>query len=78
MSEIAISRLSAKHQTTIPEKVRAALDLQAGDNVAFEIEDDRVLLRKAAPLDVEYLKALEGTLGTEWLSAADEEAYGDL
>jgi hypothetical protein len=29
------------------------------------------------PMDIEYLRAIEGTL-SEWASAADEEAYREL
>lgn len=67
-----------KHQTTIPKVVREALGLGKGDYVLFELDDHRHLsVRKAAPADVEYIRAMAGTL-TEWLSPADEEAYGDL
>jgi hypothetical protein len=39
--------------------------------------DGTATVRRVQPLDVEYLKALEVTL-SEWGSAADEAAYGDL
>ena len=47
------------------------------DTVAFEIEGNTVVVRRASPLDKEYAKAVEGTL-SEWLSAEDEEAYRGL
>jgi len=34
-------------------------------------------VRRVKPLDLEYLQAVQGTLG-EWQSAEDEEAYRDL
>ncbi len=70
-------RLTSKSQTTVPKKVREALDLEPGDALVYEIEDGRVVLRKAPVLDVEYLKALQGTL-TEWLSPEDSAAFDDL
>jgi antitoxin PrlF len=75
--QTATSRLTSKYQATIPEKVRKALSLGAGDAIAFDIEDHQVLVRKAQPLDLAFAQALEGTLH-EWASAADEEAYRDL
>lgn len=53
--------------------------LHPGDSVAFEIMvDQKVLIRKAMPIDFESSGALEGTLASEWLSEHDEEAYRDL
>ncbi|MBI4084029.1 MAG: type II toxin-antitoxin system PrlF family antitoxin [Candidatus Lambdaproteobacteria bacterium] len=73
----ATSKLTRKYQATIPQPVRAALQLSAGDAIAFDIEDGVIRLRKALPIDQEWAKALEGTL-TEWSGDADEEAYRDL
>jgi AbrB family looped-hinge helix DNA binding protein len=73
------SKMTSKHQATIPAPVRKALDLKAGDAVAFEIVPGQgVKLRKAGPLDMNFTRAVEGTLASEWLSKADEEAYRDL
>ena len=74
---VAFSRLTKKFQTTIPAKVRGLLGLQQGDSIGFEVRDGEVVLKKALPVDVAYAKALEGTL-SEWASAEDQEAYGDL
>lgn len=71
------SKLTSKYQATIPEKVRQAMQLRAGDTVVFDIEEGRVSLRKGTPMDVVFAKALEGTL-EEWSGEADEEAYRDL
>lgn len=77
--KVITSKLTSKHQATIPASVRDVLDLHAGDSVAFEIiSGGSVRLRKATPFDVEFVRALEGTLASEWLSEADEEAYGGL
>jgi len=78
MEPVVTSKLTTKGQATIPNKVRKMLDLRPGDSVAFEIDQsDRILIRKAMPIDFEYARALEGTL-TEWMSVNDEEAYHAL
>ena len=72
-----ISKVTTKFQATIPQSIREALGINAGDRVQFEVEGERVVLTKLPDLDWEYLEAVSETLG-EWASAADEEAYGDL
>ena len=74
---IVVSRLTKKYQATIPASVRDVLRLAQGDSVAFVIEGDRVLVRRAVPLDREFARALDGVLD-EWLSENDEAAYGGL
>ena len=71
------SKLTSKYQATIPEPVRRVLHLNAGDAIAFDIDDNQIRLRKARPVDLVFSQALEGTL-SEWQSDADEEAYHDL
>lgn len=75
--QTATSKLTKKYQATIPEPVRKLLHLETGDEIAFDIEDDDVHLRKARPVDLVFAKSVEGTL-TEWVTKADEEAYRDL
>jgi AbrB family looped-hinge helix DNA binding protein len=75
--QTSTSKLTSKYQATIPEPVRRALHLDAGDAIAFDIENDQITIRKARPVDLAFTRALEGTL-TEWESSADEEAYHDL
>jgi AbrB family looped-hinge helix DNA binding protein len=72
-----VSRLTRKYQATIPAEVRRALHLKQGDVVQFEIDGDRVTLRRQTREDRAYLKGLEATL-SEWSSPYDDEAYGDL
>lgn len=57
--------------------MRRLLRLEAGDTIAFDIEDNGVHIRKARPVDLAFAQGLEGTLN-EWMSEADEEAYRDL
>ena len=74
----AIAKITAKGQTTVPKEVRTALGLSPGDLILWEVEPDGTArVRRVGPVDLEYLRAVEGTL-SEWASEADEEAYGDL
>lgn len=73
----ATSKLTKKYQATVPEPVRKKLNLNAGDIIAFEIENDVITVRKARPIDIAFSKALVPTLN-EWNSPYDEEAYSDL
>ena len=78
MQTVITSKLTTKSQATIPEKIRKILHLNPGDSVVFEMkENNRVEIRKASPVDLEFAFALEGTL-SEWFSKNDEEAYRDL
>ncbi|MFM9977901.1 MAG: AbrB/MazE/SpoVT family DNA-binding domain-containing protein [Sphingomonadaceae bacterium] len=45
------SRITSKAQTTIPRAVREALHLEVGDDVAYEIDGDRVILTRATSPD---------------------------
>ncbi len=69
------SKLTTKAQTTIPQPVRAALGLQAGDALVYEIDAQRVILTKASrggkaddPFRTFH----------EWSTEADIRAYGKL
>lgn len=76
-----VIRLTSKCQATIPEPARKVLGVGPGDEVAFEISEKEsagVIVRKAHPLDRQFAAAISDTLASEWLSQADEKAYGDL
>jgi antitoxin PrlF len=68
------SKLTSKAQTTIPQPIRAALHLREGDELAYIIEDGRVILMKAQgePIDDPF-----GAFA-EWDSDADRKAYAKL
>ena len=72
-----ISRLSSKGQVTIPREIRAALHLEAGDLVAYDLKDGKAILRRAEPFDAAYHSALSETL-EEWGSVDDDKAFRDL
>ncbi|WP_295882758.1 type II toxin-antitoxin system PrlF family antitoxin [uncultured Thiohalocapsa sp.] len=68
------SKLTSKAQTTVPQPVRAALNLQPGDELEYRLEAGRVILtrRAAEPVDDPFRTF------DEWHSEADAEAYADL
>ncbi len=68
------SKLTSKAQTTIPLPVRNALRLAQGDELAYSIEGERVVLTKANRGVVDDPFATF----SEWASDADRRAYGKL
>lgn len=68
------SKLTSKAQTTIPRSVRTALGLREGDELAYQIENGRVIVTKATvvPLDDPF------KLFEEWDGEADRVAYAEL
>lgn len=70
-----VSKLTTKAQTTIPQPVRAALRLGPGDQLAYEIDDQRVILTK-----VTSSGNIDDPFRTfrEWSSDADAKAYAKL
>lgn len=69
------SKLTTKAQTTIPQPIRAALRLEPGDELVYEIDDQRVILTKAR-----QRRETDDPFRTfrEWNSEADTKAYGKL
>jgi antitoxin PrlF len=70
-----VSKLTTKAQTTIPQPVRTALQLQPGDELVYEIVGHRVVLTRAprgGKTDDPFR-----TFG-EWSTEADAKAYADL
>lgn len=75
---LVVAKITAKGQTTIPQDVRAALHVTAGDLIAWEIgTGGTATVRRVQPMDIEYLRAAESTL-SEWAGTVDEEAYREL
>jgi antitoxin PrlF len=69
------SKLTSKAQTTIPQPVCAALRLQEGDELVYQIDENRVIVTKA-----QRAKEPDNLFRTfnEWSSDADKKAYADL
>ena len=68
------SKLTSKAQTTIPQAVRAALHLKAGDEIVYVLEEGRVAIMKARPLPADDPFVTFG----EWDGEADRKAYAEL
>jgi antitoxin PrlF len=68
------SKLSSRGQTTIPQPVRVALHLKEGDEIAYEIKENLVILTKAG------VEAGDNPFVTfhEWETEADRKAYAKL
>jgi bifunctional DNA-binding transcriptional regulator/antitoxin component of YhaV-PrlF toxin-antitoxin module len=71
------AKLTAEAQAILPKAVQDALGVKPGDDIVYQISEGRVLIAKAEPLDMEYLRGLEATL-SEWNSPEDAAAYDDL
>jgi antitoxin PrlF len=68
------SKLTSKAQTTIPQPVRNVLHLHPGDELAYVIENNTIILKKVEN------ETLDNPFATfaEWDSPADREAYASL
>ncbi len=73
-----ISKVSSRGQTVLPKKIREHLQLAVGGIVTYQIENDRVILRRLPSFDEDYYRSLDATLSEEWSSPEDEEAFRDL
>lgn len=74
---IIVTKLTTKHQTTIPREVRRRLHIGAGDKVAFVVAGDQVLLRRVSPADAAFLK-LAGDSFVDWSDPEAERAFRDF
>ena len=72
-----VSKLTAKNQVTVPADVRTHLGVKSGDHVAFAVEDGKVVVRKARPIDWEWARAIEPTL-QEWVNEENNRAWAYL
>jgi antitoxin PrlF len=75
---VITSKLTSKAQTTIPQSVRMALHLEQGDELAYRIEDDKVILTKVIKQRKERQGEDPFRTFSEWNSAADRKAYDNL
>jgi AbrB family looped-hinge helix DNA binding protein len=66
-------KLTIKCQVTIPREIRAVIGVEAGDRVAFRIEDGRVYVERREPLPSAPADAISPMIA-EWADA-DEDAY---
>jgi antitoxin PrlF len=68
------SKITSKSQTVIPKEVRELLGLKPGDRLRFAMTESGIVVDKAATGAEDDPFAIF----TEWNSAADEKAYGNL
>ena len=75
-----ISKLTSKAQTTIPRSVRSALGVAAGDEIAYVIEEGRVILTNAPARADQPGDPWKSPFSTfrEWSSTEDREDFADL
>lgn len=72
------SKVTSKYQATIPKEVRRALHLEKADRIIYRIlKDNTVVISRASPLDLDYLRSISTTLN-EWDSEEDDRAFRDL
>lgn len=72
------SRITQKGQTTIPQRVRARLEVRPGDHIAYLTTASGIMIRKVRPFDAAWHASIEKSLQAEWNSPEDEEDFGDL
>jgi len=68
------SKLTSKAQTTIPQAIRKMLRLKAGDEIAYAIEGEKIILMRAEKDPSEDPFATFG----EWASEEDRDGYAGL
>jgi antitoxin PrlF len=75
-----VSKLTSKAQTTIPQSVRSALGVSAGDEIAYAIEDGRVILTKVSARGTSQGDPWGNPFSTfwEWSSPEDREDFAGL
>jgi antitoxin PrlF len=80
MSLVIISKLTRKAQTTIPQPVRSALGVAAGDKIAYVVEAGRVILIKAPGRADQNGDPWEKPFSIfwEWSPPEDREDFADL
>ena len=72
--------ITSKAQTTIPQPVRVALGVSAGDELAYVIEAGRVVLTKASPKRPNRGDPVEDPFAAfwEWNSPENNEDFAGL
>ena len=66
------SKITGKGQVTIPKTIRDTLNVKEGDYISYEARDSEVAIMKVPKADLEWARALRGTL-SEWEDDLDDE-----
>lgn len=72
------SKITSKAQTTVPQPVRAALNLKEGDRIGYEIHDGRVVMLKVEPKPEPVIDWDPFATFWEWNSPEMCKAYDDV
>lgn len=72
----AKAKVTSKNQITLPRRIREKLGIERGDEVVFEGEEDKLLMRVEKRADP--LEALEGILEGEDLGELRRKAASKL
>ena len=72
-----IARVRTNGQITLPKTTLDAAHIREGDILSFEIDSDRLIIRRITPLINTELSSLQDTL-FDWHSKEDEAAWRDL
>jgi len=71
------SRLSSKHQVTIPVDVMREAGLKVGDEVVFKVEDNQVVISKKRVDLLEWIASLNGFYDGYDFAAERADAWPD-
>ena len=66
------SKITGKGQVTIPKTIRDTLNVKEGDYISYEARDSEITIKKVPKADLEWARALRGTL-SEWEDDLDDE-----
>jgi antitoxin PrlF len=58
-------------QVTIPKAIRETLHIEGGDYISYEVRDNEIAIKKISKADIEWARALNGTL-SEWEDDLDD------
>lgn len=77
---VITSRITSKAQTTVPKPVREALGVREGDEIAYAVEEGRVVLTKALRRRARPGRPEDDPFAafSEWDTEADRRAYANL
>ncbi len=66
------SKITSKGQVPIPKTIRDTLNVKEGDYISYEARDSEIVIKKVPKADLEWVRALRGTL-SEWEDNLDDE-----
>ena len=66
------SKITSKGQVTIPKSIRDTLMVKEGDYISYELRESEIAIKKVPKADLEWARALHGTL-SEWEDNLDDK-----